>query len=31
MYGVVADLNHRLDYDETPLHMAVKTNNIESV
>lgn len=31
MYGVVADLNHRLDFDETPLHMAVRSGNIESI
>jgi len=31
MHGVVADLNHRLDFDETPLHMAVRSANIDSI
>lgn len=31
MHGVVADLNHRMDFDETPLHEAVRVGWLEAV
>jgi len=30
-HGLVADVNHRLESDQTPLHRAVKTGNAEAV
>jgi ankyrin repeat protein len=30
-HGLIADVNHRLESDQTPLHRAVKTGNAEAV